>query len=84
MSLKWVDPMPQGARVAGSVTALRKGRALVCDALMSCPQASHGGRLISDATDTASMASVVKGPLPNCSRRSGGMAGRSGGGDFGA
>ncbi|KVN76866.1 hypothetical protein WT15_19875 [Burkholderia stagnalis] len=41
MSLRWADPMPQGGRVAGSATSLRKGRALVCDALMSCPQTLH-------------------------------------------
>ncbi|MDN7427606.1 DUF2235 domain-containing protein [Burkholderia sp. AU45388] len=41
MSLRWADPMPQGGRIAGSITALRKGRALVCDALMSCPQTLH-------------------------------------------
>ncbi|VWC46772.1 T6SS phospholipase effector Tle1-like catalytic domain-containing protein [Burkholderia lata] len=41
MSLRWADPMPQGGRVAGSAAALRKGRALVCDALMSCPQTLH-------------------------------------------
>lgn len=41
MSLKWADPMPDGGRVAGSATAMRKGRALVCDALMSCPQTLH-------------------------------------------
>ncbi|WP_175755367.1 T6SS phospholipase effector Tle1-like catalytic domain-containing protein [Burkholderia ambifaria] len=41
MSVKWADPMPQGGRLVGSVTALRKGRALVCDALMSCPQTLH-------------------------------------------
>lgn len=41
MSLRWADPMPQGRRVADSVTALRKGRALVHDALMSCPRTLH-------------------------------------------
>ncbi|MEF9440206.1 DUF2235 domain-containing protein [Burkholderia sp. 1A5] len=41
MSLRWADPMPQGGRIAGSITALRKGRTLVCDALMSCPQTLH-------------------------------------------
>ncbi|MBR7963954.1 DUF2235 domain-containing protein [Burkholderia vietnamiensis] len=41
MSLKWADLMPQGGRIVGSATALRKGRALVCDALMSCPQTLH-------------------------------------------
>ena len=38
MSLKWVDPMPEGGRVAGSAMAFRKGKALVCDPKESCPQ----------------------------------------------
>ncbi|WP_179402982.1 T6SS phospholipase effector Tle1-like catalytic domain-containing protein [Burkholderia guangdongensis] len=41
MSLSWADPMPEGGRVADSAAALIKGRMLVCDALMSCPQTLH-------------------------------------------
>lgn len=41
MSLKWATTRCLEGRVAGSVTALQKRGALVCDTLMSAPQTLH-------------------------------------------
>ncbi|WP_232456047.1 DUF3304 domain-containing protein [Burkholderia ubonensis] len=42
MSLRWADPMPEGARVAGSAVTLKERRALACEQVQTVKQIRTG------------------------------------------